>query len=93
MNLNSFFQFATSGSHFLFEGSFYDQIDEVGIGLSLGIVKANLFMGHYENKWLQDFVVKEVVFHKRCVDVIFAYSNQSMMMKFFCLFECATCEH
>ena len=35
-DLKNLFQFATSGTHFMFEGKFYDQIDDVAIGSPLG---------------------------------------------------------
>ena len=37
--------FATSGTHFSFNGNFYDQVDGVSVGSPLGPVLANLFMG------------------------------------------------
>ena len=40
------FKFAASGTHFLFKGNFYDQID--AIGSPLGPVLAILFMGYHE---------------------------------------------
>ena len=42
------FEFATSGTHFLFQGTFYDQIDGVAMGFPLGPVLENLFIGYYE---------------------------------------------
>ena len=44
-DLRKLLQFATSGTHFMFEGKFYDQIDGVAMGSRLGPVLANLFMG------------------------------------------------
>ena len=46
--LKSLFSVATAQTHFLFKGSFYDQIDGVAIGSPLAPVLANLFMGHHE---------------------------------------------
>ena len=46
------FEFATSGTHFLFHGTFYDQIDGVAGESPLGSVLANLFIGYYETLWL-----------------------------------------
>ena len=53
--LKKLFDFATSGTRFLFDGSFYDQIDDVAMGSPLGLVLANLFMGYHEVNWLQVF--------------------------------------
>ena len=39
--LKQLFNFATSGTHFIFNGSFYDQIDGVSMGSPFGPVLAN----------------------------------------------------
>ena len=39
----NFFEFTSSGTHILFDRNYYDQIDGVAIGSSLGPVLANLF--------------------------------------------------
>ena len=44
--------------HFSFNGSFYDQVDGVAMGSPLVPVLANLFMGHHEREWLQNFGVR-----------------------------------
>ena len=49
--LKQFFDLATSGTHFLFDCSFYDQIDGVAMGSPLGPFLGNLFMGYREAKW------------------------------------------
>ena len=51
--LKQLFIYATSKTHFLFNDSIYDQIDGVAMGSPLAPVLANLFMGHYEHKWIQ----------------------------------------
>ena len=38
-----------------FNGSFYDQIDGIAMGSTLAPVLANLFMGHHEKLWLENF--------------------------------------
>ena len=60
--LKKLFFIATSQTHFLFDGSFYDQIDGVAMGLPLAPVLANLFMGHHEMKWLDTFP-SEILFY------------------------------
>ena len=45
-------EFATKKSHFLFDGRYYDQIDGVAMGSPLGPVLANIFMCHFEEKWV-----------------------------------------
>ena len=49
------FEFATSGTHFLLDGTYYDQIDRVVMGSPLGPVLANPFMGFHEKRWLDQF--------------------------------------
>ena len=48
--LKQLFNFATSGTHFIFNGSFYDQIVGVSVGSPLGPALANLFIGYHEKK-------------------------------------------
>ena len=52
--LKKLFLFATSQIHFLFNGKFYNQIDEVAMGSPLAPVLANTFIGFYETKWLNE---------------------------------------
>ena len=53
--LTKLLKFATCQTHFLFNGKFYDQIDGVAMGSPLAPVLANLFMGHNEKLWLENF--------------------------------------
>ena len=46
--IRSFFTTAIAQTHFMFNGSFYDQIDGVAMGSPLVPVLANLFMGYHE---------------------------------------------
>ncbi|XP_068739351.1 uncharacterized protein [Montipora capricornis] len=55
VHLKQLFNFATSHTHFLFNGCFYDQIDGVAMGSPLAPVLANFFMGHYERLWLEKY--------------------------------------
>ena len=74
-DLKKLFQFATSGTHFMFEGKFYDQIDGVAMGSPLGPVLVNLFMGYHEQKWLQSFEECELILYRRCVNDITCFFN------------------
>jgi len=62
--LSSLFTVVTAQTHFLFNGSFYDQIDGVAMGSPLAPVLANLFIGHHEKLWLENFQGSEILFHR-----------------------------
>ena len=70
--LKKLFLFATSQTHFLFNGKFYNQIDGVAMGSPLGLVLANIFMGFYESKWLNEYNLNKPKFYLRYVDDILA---------------------
>ena len=46
-NLKKLIHFTTSGTHFLFKGEFYVQVDGVAMGSPLAPILANLFLGNY----------------------------------------------
>ena len=48
--LHKLFRLATTETHFTFNGSIFDQIDNVAMGFPLGPVLADLFMGFHEQK-------------------------------------------
>ena len=69
--LTKLFYFATSESHFLFNGQYYDQINGVAMGSPIAPVLANLFMSHFENKWIKEYKNHQIFFYQRYVDGIF----------------------
>ena len=82
--LKKLFEFATSGTYFLFQGTFYDQIDGVAMGSPLGPVLANLFMSYYETMWLNTFRECEMILYRRYVDdIICLFNCESDADKFF----------
>ena len=82
--LKQLINFATSCTHFIFNGSFCDQVDGVSEGSPSGPVIANLFMGYHVKKWLQEFDKKKVLMYKRYVDDIFCmFGNEKACRKFF----------
>ena len=54
-DLKKLFLFATSQTHFIFNSKFYNQIDGVAMGSPLAPVLANIFMGFYKSKWLNEY--------------------------------------
>ena len=73
-NLTKLFFFATAQTHFSFLGNFYDQIDGVAMGSPLAPVLANLFMGHHEKRWLENYN-SGIEFYRRYVDDTFTLFN------------------
>ena len=70
--LRSLFTAVTTQTHFLFNGTFYDQIDGVAMESPLApFYWANLFMGHHEKLWLENFQGSEILFYRRYVDDTF----------------------
>ena len=75
-NLTKIYFFATAQTHFLFLGNFYDQIDGEAMDSPLAPVLANLFMGHHEKRWLENYNINSgIEFHRRYVDDTFALFN------------------
>ena len=70
--LKKLFLFATSHTHFLFNGKFYKQIDGVAMGSPLAPVLATIFMGFYYVKWLNEYNLNKLKFYIRYVDNILA---------------------
>ena len=70
--LEKLFLFATSKTHFIFNSKFYNQIDGVAMGSLLASVLANIFMGFYESKWINNIILTNLNFNLRYVDGILA---------------------
>ena len=70
--LKELFLFATSQTHFIFNSKFYNQIDGIAMDSSLAPVFANIFMGFYESKWLNEYNINKPKFYLRYVDDILA---------------------
>ena len=70
--LKKLFLFATSQNHFIFNGKFYNQIDRVAMGSPLAPVLANIFMGFFKSKWLNEYNLNKPKFYLRYVDDILA---------------------
>ena len=89
--LKKLFEFVTSGTYFLFQGTFYDQIDGVAMGSPLGPVLAKFFMGYYETMWLNTFRECEIILYRQYVDdTICLFNCESDAVKFF---EFLNCQH
>ena len=75
---------ATKSSYFLFNGTYYSQIDGVAMGSPLGPTLANLFLAYHEEKWLNDCPVQfKPKFFRRYVDDVFLlFDNRDQVKKF-----------
>ena len=63
---------STKQSLFIFNNTFYTQIDGVAMGSPLGPTLANIFLSHFENIWLEECPLQfKPVYYKRYVDDIF----------------------
>ena len=81
--LKQLLTFATSQTHFMFKNVFYDQIDGAAMGSPLSPILANLFLGHYEMVWLNEFVGNGPIFYKRYVDdIITLFNNEEETLHF-----------
>ena len=75
VHLKKLFYIATSQTHFLFNGTYFDQIDGVSMGSPLAPVLANLFMGHHEKIWLDNFK-SEILFYRSQFRALSCMLNQ-----------------
>ena len=73
--LKKLFEFATSETNFLFDSKYYDQVDGVAMGSPLGPMLANLFLGFFEKRWLDQFQFCDVLLYRRYVDDIISLFN------------------
>ena len=84
--LKKLFLFATSQTHFIFNSKFYNQIDGVVMGSPLAPVLANIFMGFYKSKWLNEYNLKvnksvyiaKQWYHKTLNNILFHVSSDAL---------------
>ena len=82
--LKKLFDSDTSGTHFLFDGSLYDQIDGVAMGSPLSPVLANLFIGYHEANRLQVFKDSELILDCHYVDdIVCLFNSESYADRFY----------
>ena len=74
--LQKLLEFATMKSHFLFDGQYYDQIDGVAMGSPLGPVLANIFMCHFEEKWVMSGQVCPSFWYRYVDDTFTMFENK-----------------
>ena len=81
--LTKLFRFATSQTHFYFDGKIFDQVDEVEMSYTLRPALANLFMGYNVQKWLESDHGTLSKFYRRYLNDIFClFENEHQVLTF-----------
>ena len=76
--------FATSQTYFLFNGKFDNQIDGVAMVSPLAPVLANIFVGFYDSKWLNEYNLNKPIFNLRYIDdILAAFEKEQDSLHFF----------
>ena len=73
--------FATKKSHFVFDGQYYDQVDGVAMGSPLGPVLANIFMCHFEEKWVMNSSIRPAIWFRYVDDTFTLFDNKESAVK------------
>ena len=81
--LKKLFEFAASGIHVHFDGSFYDQSDGVAMGSPMCHVLVNLFMGFHEKRWLDQFQFCDALLYRYVDDIICLFNSEQDANEFF----------
>ena len=76
-------EFATEKSHFIFDGQYYDQTESVAMGLPLGPVLANIFMCHFEEKWVMNGRVRPILWYRYVDDTFTIFDSKDTAIEFF----------
>ena len=80
--LHKLLEFATKRSHFLFDGKYYDQIDGVAMGSPLGPVLANIFMCHFEERWVMNGKVRPSLWYRYVDDTFTMFDSKDTACEF-----------
>ena len=66
----------------MFDGQYYDQIDGVTMVSPLGPVLANLFMCHFEEKWVMNSSIRPTTWFRYVDDTSTFFDNKDNAVKF-----------
>ena len=71
----------------MFNNKCYNQIDGVAMGSTLAPVLANIFMGFYESKWLNEFNLHKSQFYLKSLDdILAAFENEQDLPSLFLMY-------
>ena len=84
-DFRKFLELAMEDTYFIFNGSYYKQIDGLAMGSPLSGTLANIFLCHQERKWLNECPMDfKPTYYKRYVDDTFViFKNEDQARKFF----------
>ena len=76
--------FAVKDSFFLFNGSYYEQVDGVAMGSPLGPTLANIFLCYWEEIWIQKCPnqFRPIYYNRYMDDTFVLFSSQDHVLKF-----------
>ena len=80
--LHKLLEFATKKSHFLFDDQYYDQIDGVAMGSPLGPVFANIFMCHFEERWVTKGQIRPSLWYRYVDDTFTMFESKDTANEF-----------
>ena len=66
----------------LFDGKYYDQIDGVAMGSPLGPVLANIFMCHFEERWVMNGKVRPSLWYRYVDDTFTMFDSKDTACEF-----------
>ena len=76
---------AVKNSFFLFNGTYYEQIDGVAMGSPLGSTIANIFLCHWEEIWIKKCPkqFKPEYYNRYMDDTFLLFASENHVKKFF----------
>ena len=83
-DMKKLLEFATKDSHFLFDDKIYDQIDGVSMGSPLAPLLAEIFLQDFEEKHLDSFREKGIIYWRRYVDDTFVLIDAKVSPDYIC---------
>ena len=71
-------------SFIIFDGKFHEQYDGVAMGSLLGTTLANVFMCHFENIWLENYLAhfKSIAYRRFVDDTFLLFQTKDHIEKF-----------